>query len=112
MARVFKAVRAEYDATLNTLRLAKPLEGINDHEEVIVTVELPASMNSELMKFRGILSGEDGESFAKAIDEMFPIEIVAPADRRKRWSEIENSIPAADGEDLARAIREMFPEEE
>ena len=67
-------VRAEYDATLNALRLEQPLEGISDHEEVIVTVETPTPMKPEWMKLAGSLSKEAGESLARAIEEMFPIE--------------------------------------
>lgn len=74
MARVVKAVRAEYDATMNALRLAAPLEGVSDHEEVIVTVEVTPTAKPEWMKLAGSLSKEDGEDLARAVEEMFPTE--------------------------------------
>jgi len=33
-----------------------------------------AEPHPDWMRFRGVLSGEDGEAFARAIEEAFPIE--------------------------------------
>ena len=74
MARVYKVVRAEYDAALNALRLDQPLDGVSNHQEVIVTVETPLAARPEWRKMEGSLSGEAGESLARSVEEMFPIE--------------------------------------
>lgn len=67
-----KLVKAEYDAATNTLRLAEPVEGLRDHDEVNVTIFKTSTGDPEWMRFRGSLSKEDGEDFARAINEMFP----------------------------------------
>jgi len=74
MGRVTKALTAEYDATLNALRLAEPLEGVNDHEQVTVMVDMPPRSEPPWMKLRGSLSGEAGDELARLIEEMFPTE--------------------------------------
>jgi len=74
MARIVKAVRAEYDASLNALRLAEPLDGVTDHEQVTVTVELPLPADPSWTKLAGSLSKEAGEELARAVEEMFPVE--------------------------------------
>jgi hypothetical protein len=68
-----QTVRAEYDAKTKSLRLSEPLEGVADHEQltVAVTAVKPKRPWSDL---EGALKGEDGESFARAIEEAFPIE--------------------------------------
>jgi hypothetical protein len=74
MGRVTKALTAEYDATLNALRLAEPLEGVSDHEQVTVIVDMPPRSEPPWMKLSGSLSQEAGEELARAVEEMFPIE--------------------------------------
>lgn len=69
-----KTVEADYDATQQTLRLAEPLEGVGDGQRVEVTVNTESAVNPDWWRFCGALSGENGESFARAIDEAFPIE--------------------------------------
>jgi len=68
-----RVVEAEYDEPNRTLRLLEPLEGVKDHEKVsvVVTETKPVRPWS---RFEGILEGEDGERFARAIEEAFPIE--------------------------------------
>lgn len=70
-----KVLKAKYDASENVLRLAEPLDGVKDDETVDVTVNQRA-VDSEKpwMAFSGIMSKEDGEDFARVIEEMFPIE--------------------------------------
>jgi hypothetical protein len=68
-----KTVTAEYDAEQRTLRLPEPLEGLSDGQRVEVTVNAEPS-NPDWWRFCGVLSGDNGESFARAIDEAFPIE--------------------------------------
>jgi Protein of unknown function DUF104 len=65
-----KVVTAEYDAEQQTL---KPLEGIEDHTKVTVVVN-ELDRNPPLKDLSGILSDEAGESLARAVEEMFPIE--------------------------------------
>jgi hypothetical protein len=72
-----KVLTAEYDPETCTLRLPEPLEGFANRERVSVIVnhEKPKKLWSDL---ENILTGENGESFARAIDEAFPIEPVRP----------------------------------
>lgn len=67
-----KVVKAEYDAATNTLRLAEPVEGLRDRDEVSVTIFRTPAGDPEWMKLRGSLSKEDGEDLARAINDMFP----------------------------------------
>ena len=67
------AIKAEYDEKLRVLRLAEPLHGVRDHEQVVVTVEATATDTKRpWMALEGSLSLEAGESFSKAVEEMFP----------------------------------------
>jgi hypothetical protein len=69
-----KIVSAEYDAAANVLRLVEPVEGLEDHEHVKVTIEqepVPTA-ESSWREFAGIMEGERGEEFARVIEEMFP----------------------------------------
>jgi hypothetical protein len=72
-----KVLKAEYDDATNTLRLLEPVEGIAAHEQVLVTIDQtpPKKPWSHL---ENSLKGENGESFARAIDEAYPIEPVRP----------------------------------
>ena len=67
-----KIVKATYDAQHRTLRLLEPLEGFPDGEQVTAVVN-KADPERPWMALSGVLSGEDGEAFARAIDEAFPI---------------------------------------
>lgn len=69
-----KVVRAKYDAAQHVLRLAEPLEGVENDEDVDVTVDTGTSREPSILDFRGCLTGKNGEEFAALIDEMFPIE--------------------------------------
>ena len=68
-----KIVKAKYDAQHQTLRLLEPLEGFPDGEEVTAVVN-KVDPQRPWLALQGILSGEDGEAFARAVEEMFPIE--------------------------------------
>lgn len=68
-----KIVKAQYDAQSQTLRLLEPLDGFNDGDRVTAVVNSEDPQRPWLA-LRGILSGEDGEAFARAVEEMFPIE--------------------------------------
>ena len=71
------AVTAEYDTETKTLTLNERLAGVWDDE---VKVKMPPPQRLEdreeriarLRAIEGSLSGEAGESFAKAVAEMFP----------------------------------------
>jgi hypothetical protein len=68
-----KVVKAEYDAATNTLRLAEPVEGLHDHDQVNVTIEnARVTGGPSWHQFEGIMEGERGEEFARVIEEMFP----------------------------------------
>jgi len=68
-----KVLTAEYDPDTCTLRLPEPLEGFAKRElvSVIVDHEKPKKLWADL---ENILTGEDAESFGRAIEEAFPIE--------------------------------------
>lgn len=55
------------------LRLLEPLDGFKDGDQVTVVVN-PVDPGRPWLALQGILSGEDGEAFARAIEEAFPIE--------------------------------------
>jgi hypothetical protein len=60
--------------------LLEPVEGFGSHETVSVTIQHEVTPEDvpkrPWTKFRGILKGEDAESFGRAIDEAFPIDPV------------------------------------
>ena len=68
-----KIVKAEYDAEHQTLRLLEPLEGFENGAEVTAVVNTNEPCHP-LKAASGILDDEAGESFARAVEEMFPIE--------------------------------------
>ena len=70
-----KVLKAEYDDTTNSLHLLEPLEGIADHELVSVIID-EAKPKRPWSDLENCLTGELGESFARAIDEAYPIEPV------------------------------------
>lgn len=67
-----KKVVAEYDAAERTLRLAEPLEDLNDHEEVEVEITRSARPKSSWMALEGTLSKEAADDLQNAINELFP----------------------------------------
>ena len=70
-----KVITAEYDATEQVLRLAEPLEGVDDHTNLIVTVEASPEVREPASRsLSGALSKESAEEMARLIEEMFPIE--------------------------------------
>ena len=69
-----RTVTAEFDAEHLTLRLLEPVDGLSDHERVQVTISRGVDSERPWMALSNTLSGEDGEAFTRAIDEMFPIE--------------------------------------
>jgi hypothetical protein len=68
-----QVVRVEYDEQGKSLRLLDPLEGVADHEELSVVVN-HVKPKRPWSYLEGVLKGEDGESFAQAVAEAFPIE--------------------------------------
>ncbi len=69
-----KVVKAEYDKETQTLHLLEPLEGFGNHEEVSVLVDKVIDPERPWLALENSLSGADGEAFARAIEEAFPIE--------------------------------------
>jgi hypothetical protein len=67
-------LKAAYDAEHQSLRLPEPLDGVEDGQDVEVAVRTEPERDPDWWRFCGVLSGENGESFARAIDEAFPIE--------------------------------------
>ena len=63
-----KAVEAEYLANERVLKLAQPLEGIQDHERVHVLVEPSASAPSTDWP---VLGEEAGRELAQAVRDAF-----------------------------------------
>jgi hypothetical protein len=70
-----KVLNAEYDDATRTLHLLEPLDGFADREKVSVIVE-HAKPKKTWAHLENILTGEDAESFGRAIEEAFPIEPV------------------------------------
>jgi len=70
-----KVLKAEYDDTTNSLHLLEPLDGIADHELVSVIID-EAKPKRPWSDLENCLTGENAESFGRAIDEAFPIEPV------------------------------------
>jgi len=68
-------LNAKYDDATHSLRLPEPLEGFADQENVSVIVD-HAESKRPWSDLRGLLSGEEGEKFARDIEEAFPIEPV------------------------------------
>jgi hypothetical protein len=99
-----KVLTAEYDDTTNSLHLLEPIEGIADHEVVSVTID-QAEPKKPWSHLENVLTGEDGESFARAIDEAYPIGKVT------RWSDLRGLLTGEEGEKFARDIEEAFPTE-
>ncbi len=63
-----KAVEAEYLAEEGLLKLARPLEGISDHERVRVVVETTSATASDDWP---TLSDEAGRELAQKVREAF-----------------------------------------
>jgi len=68
-----KMVNATYDAEHQTLQLLEPLDGFESGDQVTAFVNR-AQPGHPLKEVSGILDDEAGESFARAVEEMFPIE--------------------------------------
>ncbi|HSY52341.1 MAG TPA: hypothetical protein VLC46_26305 [Thermoanaerobaculia bacterium] len=66
---------AKYDDATRSLRLPERLEGFADQESVSVVIDR-AEAKRPWSDLEGILKGENAESFARAIEEAFPIEPV------------------------------------
>jgi hypothetical protein len=70
-----RIVEADYDAKHQALQLMEPLDGVGDGQRVEIMVNAePMTRDPDWWRFCGVLSGEKGESFARAIEEAFPIE--------------------------------------
>jgi hypothetical protein len=68
-----KIVKAEYDAATHALRLVEPVDGLEDHDLFTVILQkVPAEDPRPWLKSSGVMSKEDGDDFARAIEEMFP----------------------------------------
>jgi hypothetical protein len=99
-----KVLKAEYDDTTNSLHLLEPVEGVADHEEVLVTID-QTTPKKPWSHLENSLKGENAESFGKAIDEAYPIEKKPP------WSDLRGLLNGEEGEKFARDIEEAFPTE-
>ena len=67
--------KATYDGVAHSLRLPEPLEGFADQENDSVIGDL-TDTKRPWSDLRGLPSGEEGEEFARDIEEAFPIEPV------------------------------------
>lgn len=70
-----KVLKAEYDDATRCLHLDEPLEGFADREKVSVIVH-HVEGKRPWSDLRGLLSGKEGEEFARVIEEAFPTEPV------------------------------------
>ena len=71
-----RVLNAKYDDATHSLRLPGRLVGFADQETVSVVVD-HAEAKKPWSDLRGLLSGEEGEKFARDIEEAFPTEPVA-----------------------------------
>jgi len=70
-----KLIPAEYDAATHTLRLTEPVEGLQDHAQMRITIEEESAATGgerTWQELNGIMAGERGDEFARVIEEMFP----------------------------------------
>ncbi|HEX6098369.1 MAG TPA: hypothetical protein VF432_18765 [Thermoanaerobaculia bacterium] len=68
-----KVVEADYDAAANVFRLVEPLDGVADHQRVVLTVtSADDGAERPWLALSGSLSREAGESLSRAVDELFP----------------------------------------
>lgn len=70
-----KVLTAEYDDETQTLHLPERLEGVVNHAQVSVIID-QAKPKKPWSDLRGLLWGEEGEKFARDIEEAFPTEPV------------------------------------
>jgi hypothetical protein len=97
-----KVLKAEYDDTTNSLHLLEPIDGIADHEVVSVTID-QAQPRKRWSHPENGLTGENGGSFGRGIDEAGPI--------KPPWSDLRGLLSGEEGEKFARDIEEAFPTE-
>ena len=60
-------IRAEYDATSGSLRLIDPLEGIENHQKVMIAVEGNVENASDWRSLRGSLPVEAAEEMRRIL---------------------------------------------
>jgi len=70
-----RVLNATYDDDAQTLRLPERLAGFVHQETVSVIVD-HTEAKKPWSDLRGLLSGEEGEKFARDIEEAFPTEPV------------------------------------
>lgn len=68
-----KVVTVEYDAAERVLRLAEPLEGVEDHAKLQATLE-KTPLSSRWASLRSTVSEEQLDELETIIGTMFPIE--------------------------------------
>lgn len=68
-----RVVTVEYDAEKNVLRLAEPLEGVEDHAKLQATLEqTPAA--DRWSDLRSTVTEEQLDELETIVNELFPIE--------------------------------------
>jgi hypothetical protein len=62
-----KHIRAEYDADTESLRLIDPLEGIENHQQVVIAVEETQKEAADWRALRGLLPAEAAEDIRRVL---------------------------------------------
>jgi len=62
-----KRIRAEYDAATGSLRLIDPLEGIEDHQHIVIAIEENLEPSRDWRALRGSLSAEAAEDLRRIL---------------------------------------------
>jgi len=60
-------IRAEYDEASGSLRLIDPLEGIENHQRVLIAVEGRLEIAADWRALRGSLPSEAAEDFRRVL---------------------------------------------
>lgn len=74
MAKVLTILKGKYDAAHNVIHLEKVPQGVEDREQVYVTVAKNYDDPKRPWLAFSMMSEEDADDFARVIEEMFPIE--------------------------------------
>ncbi len=62
-----KHIRAEYDADTESLRLIDPLDGIENHQQILIAVEEKMGESRDWRALRGSLPSEAAEDLRRVL---------------------------------------------
>jgi hypothetical protein len=62
-----RRVRAEYDAATGSLRLIDPIEGIENHQQIMIAIEEEVEESRDWRALRGSLPSEAAEDLRRVL---------------------------------------------